>query len=121
MKTVMVIGAGFMGTGIAQVCIQNGYRVILSDVGMRLGYGWNIGPFEIADNAGLDTFLRVGQSMKSLGQNHLYSDSGLIENMVADGKLGRKSGEGFYRYDPESGKKLTKPIGDGQKQRSNDA
>jgi 3-hydroxybutyryl-CoA dehydrogenase len=91
------------------------------DVGMRLGYGWNIGPFEIADNAGLDTFLRVGQSMKSLGQNHLYSDSGLIENMVADGKLGRKSGEGFYRYDPESGKKLTKPIGDGQKQRSNDA
>ena len=36
------------------------------DIGMRLGYGWNIGPFEIADNAGLDTFARVGESMLAL-------------------------------------------------------
>lgn len=70
------------------------------DAGMRLGYGWNKGPFEIADNAGLDTFMRVGKSMKALGENHLYSDAGLIEEMVAQGKLGRKSLQGFYRYDP---------------------
>jgi 3-hydroxybutyryl-CoA dehydrogenase len=75
------------------------------DVGMRLGYGWNAGPFEIADNAGLDTCARVGQSMKALGAPHLAPSSNLMERMVADGRLGRKAGKGFYRYSPE-GKRL---------------
>ncbi len=68
------------------------------DIGMRLGYGWNIGPFEIADNAGLDTFLRVGQSMQALGEAHLVAKSDLIQRMVAEGRLGKKAGKGFYRY-----------------------
>lgn len=71
------------------------------DTGMRLGYGWNAGPFEIADNAGLDTCARVSQSMKALGAGHLASCSNLIERMVAEGRLGRKTGEGFYRYTSE--------------------
>jgi 3-hydroxybutyryl-CoA dehydrogenase len=75
------------------------------DVGMRLGYGWNAGPFEIADNAGLDTCARVGQSMKTLGAGHLAPSSNLIERMVVEGRLGRKTGKGFYRYSPE-GKRL---------------
>jgi 3-hydroxybutyryl-CoA dehydrogenase len=75
------------------------------DLGMRLGYGWNAGPFEIADNAGLDTCARVGQSMKALGAPHLAPSSDLMERMVADGRLGRKAGRGFYRYSPE-GKRL---------------
>jgi len=75
------------------------------DVGMRLGYGWNVGPFEIADNAGLDTCARVGQAMRSLGAGHLAPSSNLMERMVADGRLGRKAGKGFYRYSPE-GKRL---------------
>lgn len=75
------------------------------DVGMRLGYGWNVGPFEIADNAGLDTFVRVGQAMKSLGEEHLAPNSNLIDRMVAEGRLGRKTGEGFYKYSPD-GKRL---------------
>jgi 3-hydroxybutyryl-CoA dehydrogenase len=68
------------------------------DVGMRLGYGWNIGPFEIADNAGLDTFARVGKTMQKLGEEHLVAKSDLIVRMVAEGRLGRKVGHGFYRY-----------------------
>jgi len=75
------------------------------DMGMRLGYGWNAGPFEIADNAGLDTCARVGQAMRSLGAGHLAPTSNLMERMVADGRLGRKAGKGFYRYSPE-GKRL---------------
>jgi 3-hydroxyacyl-CoA dehydrogenase len=75
------------------------------DVGMRLGYGWNAGPFEIADNAGLDTFVRVAQTMKTLGASHLAPSSKLVEQMVVEGRLGRKAGKGFYRYSPE-GKRL---------------
>ena len=71
---------------------------------MKLGYGWNAGPFEIADNAGLDTFALVGKSMMNLGEAHLVSQSGLIEKMVAEGRTGRKAGKGFYRYG-EDGKR----------------
>ena len=75
------------------------------DIGMRLGLGWNIGPFEIADNAGLDTFLRVGKAMKALGEDHLVPRSDRVERMVNEGRLGRKVGKGFYRY-TEDGKRL---------------
>lgn len=75
------------------------------DLGMRLGYGWTVGPFEIADNAGLDTCLRVSRSMKALGEDHLAPRSDLIEQMVAKGCLGRKSRMGFYQYSSE-GKRL---------------
>jgi 3-hydroxybutyryl-CoA dehydrogenase len=75
------------------------------DIGMRLGYGWNIGPFEIADNAGLDTFARVGESMLALGEEHLVAKSDMIVKMVKEGRLGKKVGEGFYRY-TKDGKKI---------------
>jgi len=75
------------------------------DIGMRLGYGWNAGPFEIADNAGLDTYVLIGQTMKALGEENLMARSDLIERMVKEGRLGRKVGKGFYRYTPE-GKRL---------------
>ena len=66
------------------------------DIGMRLGYGWSSGPFEVADNAGLDTFLLVSEFMKSVKEEHLFFKSKLIEEMVAQGRLGRKTGKGFY-------------------------
>jgi 3-hydroxybutyryl-CoA dehydrogenase len=75
------------------------------DIGMRLGYGWNVGPFEIADNAGLDTYVAIAQTMRALGVGHLVPNSNLIERMVGEGRLGRKVGKGFYRYSPE-GKRL---------------
>ena len=61
--------------------------------------------FEIADNAGLDTFLLVGQAMKALGEDNLVPRSDLVERMVREGRLGRKAGKGFYRYTGD-GKRL---------------
>jgi 3-hydroxybutyryl-CoA dehydrogenase len=75
------------------------------DAGMRLGYGWSVGPFEITDLAGLDTVARVGHSLQALGENHLAPSSDMIDRMVAEGNLGRKVGHGFYRYSSE-GKRI---------------
>jgi 3-hydroxybutyryl-CoA dehydrogenase len=75
------------------------------DVGMRLGYGWNAGPFEIADNAGLDTLVLIARSMKALGEETLVPRSDLIERMVKEGRLGRKSGRGFYMYSADGKRK----------------
>ena len=71
------------------------------DIGMRLGYGWNASPFEIADNVGLDTFMLIGKFMEEVGEKGLFPRSDLIEQMVEEGRLGRKVGKGFYRYTPE--------------------
>jgi 3-hydroxybutyryl-CoA dehydrogenase len=68
------------------------------DAGMRLGYGWTAGPFEIADNAGIDTYALIGQSLTALGAEDLVPRSNLIERLVSEGRLGRKVGKGFYRY-----------------------
>lgn len=76
------------------------------DAGMRLGYGWNIGPFEIADNAGLDTFARVGESMLKLGEENLVSKSDLIPKMIREGRLGKKAGKGFYDYTADGKRKI---------------
>ena len=79
------------------------------DAGMRLGYGWNVGPFEVADNAGLDTFALVCQSMAELGEEHLVTKSDLLLKMIAQGRLGKKAGKGFYRY-TKDGKRI--PYGE---------
>jgi 3-hydroxybutyryl-CoA dehydrogenase len=77
------------------------------DMGLKLGFGWNAGPFEIADNAGLDTLVRIMSFTGSLSEDRLKPGPGadLIRSMVQEGRLGRKSGRGFYRY--ENGKKTT--------------
>lgn len=75
------------------------------DQGMRLGYGWSKGPFEIADLAGLDVVSCVGQRLIALGEPELAPRSDMIEKMVAQGHLGRKAGIGFYKYSLD-GKRL---------------
>jgi len=71
------------------------------DKGMHYGFNWNIGPFEIADNAGIDTYYRVGKAFAALGASDLMPDSRIIEKMVKAGRLGRKAGKGFYDYTPD--------------------
>ena len=73
------------------------------DVGMRQGYGWAAGPFEVADNAGVDIYDMVFTVMQSVGETRLSSGPGMeiIKDMVAQGRLGRKTGKGFYDYTPD--------------------
>ena len=71
------------------------------DRGMHYGFNWNIGPFEIADNAGLDTYMRVGKAFQALGAGNISVSSDLLEKMVAAGRLGRKVGKGLYDYTPD--------------------
>jgi 3-hydroxyacyl-CoA dehydrogenase len=66
-------------------------------MGMKYGFGWAAGPFEIADNAGLDNNLLVNRTWKSL-QGDDVSVSSLLEKLVKAGRLGRKVGKGFYDY-----------------------
>ncbi len=61
------------------------------DTAMRGGCNFPLGPFALLDLVGLDTSLSI---LKALGETAAAS----IVTMVADGKLGRKSGEGFFTY-----------------------
>lgn len=68
------------------------------DTAMKLGYGHPMGPFELSDLVGLDVRLEVSDYLhRELGGAH-YAAPEILKRLVAEGKLGRKSGEGFYRY-----------------------
>ncbi|KND01794.1 uncharacterized protein SPPG_03585 [Spizellomyces punctatus DAOM BR117] len=73
------------------------------DTGMKLGAGYPMGPFELMDYVGLDTikFITDGwyKSGKGLVGDKLVAPSPLLEKLVKEGHLGRKSGKGFYTYE----------------------
>jgi 3-hydroxybutyryl-CoA dehydrogenase len=82
--------------------VENGIATVEDvDKGMHYGFNWNIGPFEIADNAGIDTYVRVGRSFAALGAGDIVAASPLMEKMLKAGRLGRKVGKGFYDYTPD--------------------
>ena len=68
------------------------------DTAMRLGYNFPIGPLALADQIGLDELFSWMEALfKELG-DFKYKPCPLLRKMVRDGKLGRKSGSGFYKY-----------------------
>ena len=82
----------------AVYCLQEGVASRESiDKVMRLGANHPMGPLELADFIGLDTCLAILEILHTeLGEK--YRPCPLLRKMVAGGKLGRKSGEGFYEY-----------------------
>lgn len=68
------------------------------DAGMRLGCNHPIGPLALADLIGLDTMLAVMGVFYEGFNDPKYRPAPLLKEMVAAGRLGRKSGHGFYSY-----------------------
>ncbi len=72
------------------------------DTVMKLGMAHPMGPLQLADFIGLDVCLNILNVLKDGYGNPKYAPSTLLVNMVTAGKLGVKSGEGFYAYTPGS-------------------
>src|SRR5665811_1107849 len=68
------------------------------DTVMKLGMAHPMGPLQLADFIGLDVCLSILNVMYSGFKNPKYAPCPLLVNMVQAGKLGIKSGEGFYDY-----------------------
>ncbi len=69
------------------------------DTAMKLGYKFQAGPLEMADNMGLDEVLTwMEQLWSTLGEPR-YRPCPILRKLVREKKLGKKTGEGFYKYD----------------------
>lgn len=69
------------------------------DEGMRLGAGHPMGPLTLCDFIGLDVLHAVCNSLYEEFKRHEYAPPPLMKRMIAAGRLGRKSGQGFYDYE----------------------
>ncbi len=72
------------------------------DTVMKLGMAHPMGPLQLADFIGLDVCLSILRVLQDGFGNPKYAPCPLLVNMVMAGKLGAKSGEGFYAYTPGS-------------------
>jgi 3-hydroxybutyryl-CoA dehydrogenase len=72
------------------------------DTVMKLGMAHPMGPLQLADFIGLDVCLSILNVLHAGFGNPKYAPCPLLVNMVTAGKLGVKSGEGFYHYTPGS-------------------
>ena len=68
------------------------------DKGMKLGTGYPMGPFTLLDFVGLDTTYYIANIMFEEYREPAYAPPPLLKRMVLAGRLGRKSGHGFYKY-----------------------
>jgi 3-hydroxybutyryl-CoA dehydrogenase len=70
------------------------------DLAMREVGGFRMGPMELTDLIGQDVNLAVGTSVwEQTGHDERYTPTDLQRQLVADGRLGRKTGQGVFRYD----------------------
>lgn len=116
---------GFIANRLARPFTLESLRILAAGVAdaatidrvCRLGGGFRMGPFELIDLIGLDVNLSVARSFYAQGNEpERWRPSQIQEKLVEKGRLGRKSGAGFYEYgdgnqrhpDPDLG--LTTPV-----------
>lgn len=71
------------------------------DRAMKLGFGFDVGPLTLADMTGLDVVMAWMENLLDELSEHKYNPCPLLRKMVRAGRLGVKTGRGFFRYDEE--------------------
>ncbi|MDQ5858990.1 MAG: 3-hydroxyacyl-CoA dehydrogenase family protein, partial [Acidobacteriota bacterium] len=69
------------------------------DRAMELGYGHRMGPLKTSDLVGLDVRLAIADTLSSELHGGRFEPPAILRTMVAEGRTGKKSGEGFYRWE----------------------
>jgi len=93
----------------AMRCVDEGIRPEIVDEA-ALGFGMPMGPLELADTVGLDICLAVGKMLAPEGTTASIPNK--LQALIDAGKLGRKTGAGFYAY---PGGRISKPKADAAK------
>ena len=110
---------GFVANRILMPMINESIETLYNNVAgveeidtiMKLGMAHPMGPLQLADFIGLDVCLSILNVLYDGFKNPKYAPCPLLINMVMAGKLGVKSGEGFYDYSKESkAKKVAKTF-----------
>jgi len=103
---------GFVTTRVILPMLNEAMHVLMEgiataegiDTAMKLGYNFQMGPLEMADTMGLDEVLTWMETLyRELGEK--YRPCPILRKLVREGKLGKKTGEGFFKYD-EYGRKI---------------
>jgi 3-hydroxybutyryl-CoA dehydrogenase len=97
---------GFIANRVLMPMINEAIYAVMEGVGtpeaidtvMKLGMNHPMGPLGLADFIGLDVCLAILHVLREGFDDAKYAPCPLLERMVAEGKLGRKTGEGFYTY-----------------------
>lgn len=99
---------GFASSRLGVVLGLEAMRMVEQQVGspadidkaMELGYNHPMGPLRLTDLVGLDVRLGIAEYLHGELGGEQYRPPEILRRMVAAGKLGKKSGQGFYRWDP---------------------
>jgi 3-hydroxybutyryl-CoA dehydrogenase len=111
---------GFIANRLARPFTLESLRMLaagVADAGTidrvcRIGGGFRMGPFELIDLIGLDVNLSVARSFYSQGSEpERWRPSEIQERLVDEGRLGRKSGQGFYEYGEETRRQPDPDLG----------
>jgi 3-hydroxybutyryl-CoA dehydrogenase len=113
-KTVVTVYEypGYVTTRIIVPLLNEAMHVLMEgiataediDTAMKLGYGFDIGPLALADMMGLDEVMKWMESLLGELSDHKYNPCPLLRKLVRAGHLGKKTGQGFFKYDEEGNK-----------------
>ncbi|HEX3009876.1 MAG TPA: 3-hydroxyacyl-CoA dehydrogenase family protein [Bacteroidales bacterium] len=107
---------GNISTRLIVTLINEACEVLMEGVGsieniddtMKIGYGMQFGPFELADRIGLDKILKYMDNLYQEFGLQKFKASPIIKRLVRANNLGRKTEKGFYKY--ENGVKISQNI-----------
>jgi 3-hydroxybutyryl-CoA dehydrogenase len=108
-KTCVVVNrdvAGFVTTRLISALVVEAVKLYESgvasaediDTACKLGFGHAMGPLTTADLTGVDILLHAAGNIYAESQDEKFAPPEIMRRMVDAGDLGRKSGQGFYRY-----------------------